>query len=114
MESLEYIATIRNYLKHQFSLGDEQINIMLPDFITTLEGHMDKLENALQSGDLESLGKSGHTMKGALVNLGFHQLAELAYQIEESGKKGDDTLDYSSIIKTLRVTVDQISLAGKK
>lgn len=113
MTSPEYIETIKNYLKQQFSLGDEQILTMLPDFISTLEGHMDNLEKILQSGDLYELGKSGHTLKGALVNLGFHDLAELAFEIEKFGKKRDESIDYGAIVKRLREVVDSISQAGR-
>ncbi len=108
MSSQMYVARINEYLKRQFSLSEEQISNMMPDFIATLSKHMDNLEKDLHSGDLAALGKSGHTMKGALVNLGLDDFAELAMQIEIAGKNGDTNVDYTNISMQLREVVDQM------
>lgn len=94
---------IKDYLKMQFNLPSEQIEEMLPDFINTLEEHLVNLEAVLHTGDVKELGKVGHTIKGALINLGLHDCAEIAYSIEKRGKAGDQTTDYEGLVAALRM-----------
>ena len=97
---------ITDYLAQQFSLSEEQIESMIPALITTLAGHMDNLEAVLATGDLRQLGKAGHTMKGALLNLGLMDCAEIAYSIEKKGKAADPGTDYSQLVGQLRSMID--------
>ncbi|BCL60548.1 hypothetical protein DGMP_12410 [Desulfomarina profundi] len=93
---------IRKYLSEQFNLTAEQIDTMLPAFLTTLHSHLITLEKCVEENDLERIGKAAHTIKGALLNLGLEQSAEIAYRIEQSGKTNDESMDYSQTINILR------------
>lgn len=108
MTSQQYIDQIKSYLFKQFSLSEEQVSEMLPSFISTLSGHMMNLEKALINGNLEVLGKSGHTIKGAFLNLGLADCADIALQIERRGKEGDLSADYAQLVANLREKVDAI------
>lgn len=109
MTSQKYIDQIKTYLSDQFSLKDEQVAEMLPSFMLTLAGHMTNLEKAYASGDLGVLGKSGHTIKGAFLNLGLADCAEIALQIEHRGKAEDRTADFALMVSSLRKKVDVIT-----
>lgn len=109
MTSQRYINQIKTYLSDQFNLEDEQVSEMMPSFISTLAGHMTNLEKAYESGDLMILGKSGHTIKGAFLNLGLNDCAEIALQIERRGKEGDHSTDFAYLIARLRQKVDVIT-----
>lgn len=109
MTSQQYISQIKSYLFDQFSLSEEQVVEMLPSFITTLSGHMANLEKALANGNLEILGKTGHTIKGAFLNLGLADCAEIALQIERRGKEGDQSTDYARLVADLRKKIDVIT-----
>lgn len=93
---------IRDYLKVQFNLSPEQIDALIPDFLNTLAEHFFNLEAALHRGDDRQLGKAGHTIKGALLNLGLHDCAEIAYRIEKKGKAGEKTADSRKLVASLR------------
>ncbi len=108
MTSQQYIDQIKTYLSDHFNLGDEQVAEMLPSFISTLAGHMANLEAALESGNPGILGKSGHTIKGAFLNLGLTDCAEIALQIERRGKEGDRSADYLRMVADLREKIDVI------
>lgn len=109
MTSQQYINQIKSYLFNQFSLSEEQVSEMLPSFIATLSGHMASLEKAFASGNLEVLGKTGHTIKGAFLNLGLADCAEIALQIERRGKEGDMSTDYARLVADLRKKVNMIA-----
>jgi len=98
----ERIEQIHEYLAEKFHLPHEQINEMLPNFIVALVSHMDKLEVALQASDLVALGRAGHTMKGALLNLGMNDCVDIALEVEQKGKAMDTTVDYAVLLGELR------------
>ena len=102
MTSNPYQDEIKQYLLEQFSLPGEQIESMLPELIATLADHIATLESRLEDGDLLQLGKAGHTMKGALLNLGLLDCADLAHKIELDGKAGRRDIDYDSQVALLR------------
>jgi len=93
---------IKDYLKLQFDLPPEQIDTMIPSFISTLSEHLAHLESVLDQGDLSQLGKAGHTIKGALLNLGLHDCAKIAYSIEKKGKANEVGVDYRGLVASLR------------
>lgn len=101
-----YKEQIKVYLVNQFNLPPEQIETMLPDLITSLADHIGNLELALEQGDLEQLGKAGHTIKGALLNLGLEECADIAYSIELNGKAGNDDINYQKMVKSIREKLD--------
>ena len=102
MSKQERIEQIQSYLCGKFHLPIEQVGEMLPSFLTTLDTHLENLENAWQSGDLTTLGKAGHTIKGALLNLGLHDCAEIAQKIERRGRDADDSANFQEMIAELR------------
>lgn len=93
---------IREHLVAQFSLSEEQIEKMLPSFLATLAGHLEALEQSLQSNDLQRIGRAGHTIKGAFLNLGLKDCAGIAQHIEEQGKAEDLSTDYRRLVGQLR------------
>lgn len=102
MSAQQQIDQIKLYLCDQFQLSPEQVGEMLPTFIVTLSTHMQNIERTLSENDLMALGRAGHTMKGALLNLGLNDCAQLALHIEERGKAGDRYTDYAALVADLR------------
>ena len=97
-----YQEEIRQYLVKQFSLPPQQIDDMLPELIATLAEHIATLESRLNNGDLLELGKAGHAMKGALLNLGLTECADIAQTIELEGKSGNTAVDFQKQVVKLR------------
>lgn len=108
MSAQQRIDQIRQYLCAQFQLSPEQVQEMLPGFIGILSSHMANMEQALDQNDLIALGKAGHTMKGALLNLGLDDCARLARHIEERGKAGDLCIDYAALVADLRKQINPL------
>lgn len=103
---------IQEYLCERFSLPAEQVAQMMPGFMTALCEHMENLEAALGSGDLLAIGKAGHTLKGALLNLGLAEAADLAMEIEIKGKSGDSQTDYSGLVASLHKLIEPVLATG--
>lgn len=108
MTKQERIEQMENYLCEKFHLPKAQVVEMLPNFVTTLASHMENIENALSANDLILLGKAGHTMKGALLNLGLHDCSGLALEIENKGKAEDTQTNFEALVKDLRKCLEPL------
>jgi len=107
MDKETYMQVIREHMKSSYLLSDDKIAAILPGFLATLKSHMDNLEEKLSQGEPAELGVSGHTIKGALLNLGLFELADTAHVIEQRGKLLDTDTDYFTLVDYLK---QQISL----
>ena len=99
---------IRAHLKKQFGLSEAQINSMLPSFLSTLAGYMEELGTHFSEGNREEVGRVAHTTKGALLNLGMHNQAELAKEIELRAKAGDDLIELESTFRRLQADLEML------
>jgi HPt (histidine-containing phosphotransfer) domain-containing protein len=102
------VDDIKKYLSDQFHLPLDQVEAMMPSFIATLDSHMENLEEALGDNDLNEIGKAGHTIKGAFLNLGLKECARIALDIEESGKAGNSGVDYRSKVDSLHRCLEPV------
>jgi HPt (histidine-containing phosphotransfer) domain-containing protein len=102
------VEEIKKYLSDQFHLPLEQVETMMPSFISTLGSHMETLEEALDVNDPSEIGKAGHTIKGAFLNLGLAECARIALDIEESGKAGNGNADYRSKVDSLHRCLEPV------
>lgn len=98
MGRVSFSQRIKEYLGKQFNLPEDQVESMLPEFRRTLMVHLENLKTAQGSDDLKFLQVAAHTMKGALLNLGLNDCAELARQIETGAADRDTTLDYAQLV----------------
>lgn len=114
MTAVEYKRSIRDHLSRAYMLSDEKIAVFLPRFLTTLKTHLDNLQQPIQTENLEELSKDAHTLKGALLNLGLRELADIAYHIELQSRAGDGTTDYLSLFERLRREINSFAGADTK
>ncbi len=98
----EQLEHIKVHLFNQFHLSAEQINSMLPSFIVALRHHMENLEAAQSEGEITTIERASHTIKGALLNLGLTDCAKLALEIEQQSKTGADSKKIPEIIGQIR------------
>lgn len=99
---------IKVYLAEQFHLSIGQIEQMLPAFIDALDTHLKDLDTALVSCNLKTIGKAGHKIKGACLNLGLVECAQIALIIEEKGKAGDADTDFQKLAHDLHSKIDPL------
>jgi HPt (histidine-containing phosphotransfer) domain-containing protein len=109
MEKDTYQQIIREHMKSSYLLNDEKIHAILPGFLAALNEHMADLEQKLAEGESASLAATGHTIKGALLNLGLFELADLAYKIEKQGILSKDDTDCPAIVARLKQEIATIT-----
>ena len=105
---LNFSTRIKKYLSEQFNLPEDQVELMLPEFKKTLKDHMAALEDVQNHNNLKDLGKAAHTIKGAFLNLGLQDCAELAMKVEDNATLGNMQTDYTALIASIREKVQEI------
>ncbi len=106
MTAEEYKRSIHDHLLRAYMLSDEKIEFFLPRFLNTLQEHLVKLQQPLQMNNLKELRKAAHTLKGALLNLGLKELADIAYTIEKAAGAEHSAFDFQALYTQL---YDEIS-----
>jgi len=109
MNAQAYRQTVMDHLKTAYLLNDEKIESMIPVFLATLHTHMNRLAELAAEGDTDQLSKASHAVKGALLNIGLRDLAEIAYTLEKQCKCGTCPENYQDMITDLQYTVSRFS-----
>ncbi len=99
---------ILGHVCKQYRLKEDQVIPMLQSFISVLQGHMGSLEAALATGDIVEIGRKGHALKGALLNLGLFDIAILAESIESAAKNGGRNVNYTELVGRIQVMLGSI------
>ena len=81
------------------TLGDvDFLKSMLLEFQSIAPNCLERIENALQSRNVEALAREAHQFKGSAANLGIKVVASIALDLERVGK----TSDYKSGMQALQ------------
>ena len=109
MERQVYLERIKEHLKGAYLLSDAKATAMLPIFIATLESHVDQLATLAGSGDMQQLSRAGHTIKGALLNIGLTDLAAIAHALEKNCVNGSCSPTSQELIAQLQSAISLMS-----
>ena len=109
MKSETICDRIKNHLCEQFSLPEDQVISMLPEFKKTISSHMENLIEVDPVDNLDGLEKAAHTIKGAFLNLGLMDCAELAITIENGAANGDTSINYPALINDMSEKVKEFA-----
>ena len=104
----DYFRTIKDHLRTSYLLSEEKIDAVLPRFLETLCTLMNELEQLVDADQNEVLSRKGHAMKGALLNLGLHDLADKAFSIEKHLENDQTEFDCRQLVDELRQEVTKI------
>lgn len=70
---------------------DPDLEDLIPGFFQNRQNDVQRLSEALEQGDFETIRIIGHSMKGAGGGYGFDRVTELGAIIEEAAKAQDRT-----------------------
>ena len=108
MDRQIYLQRMKEHLKKAYLLSDAKAATMLPVFIAALQSHVDQLTALAENGDIQQLGRAGHAIKGALLNVGLTDLAQTAHALEKICGNGVGSLTCQELIAHLQDTVAQL------
>jgi len=67
----------------------KELEDIMPLFLDTVSKNISSIDDALQSGDFETVRTLGHRMKGAGGGYGFDRVTELGREIEIAAKESN-------------------------
>jgi HPt (histidine-containing phosphotransfer) domain-containing protein len=73
-----------------------------------LQNALEQSVDALEHGDLQTLGEVFHSIKGILLNVGLANLAEQARELEQAVKHGGSMADIASKHEMLSASMQAI------
>jgi len=82
--SKKYQQQAHAYLKAELGMDDEQVTGILKTLSSPLKETLRSVDAAYRKKNAEEIAETAHSLKGALLNLGLDELAELAKMIELS------------------------------
>jgi nitrogen fixation negative regulator NifL len=98
---------VADYLQKSTMLNPAQIERILAAVQSSLADNLAKAEAAAESGDLATLAKSSHTLKGTLLQCGLTPWAEKAQFIYDAAKQGQD-LAFTELLAEIHTAMDQL------
>ena len=76
-------------LKERLDGGYDLLKELIEIFLADSEKLLKNIDDAIAAHDPEKVGKSSHTIKGAVSNFSARDAFEAAYKLEQIGKSGD-------------------------
>jgi len=102
-KTLSFFEQARRNMKKNFGFDDNSINEVLNSTTHAMNNDLEALESALKNNDIANINQTGHSIKGALYNLGFNDLAEIAHNIQLMESIDDDNANkIQAFLKNLR------------
>lgn len=108
MQRAQYYQRIKEHLSTAYLLSEEKIETVMPRFLETVRALMVELEVLAATENHDALSRTGHAMKGALLNLGLHDLAQMALAIEQHQQTSDIKPDCVKQVNELKQEVEKI------
>jgi two-component system sensor histidine kinase/response regulator len=89
----------RDVLIKQFDGNMECIKDIIESYLKDVHQRMAIIKKALKDGDMNTIWRQAHTIKGASGNIGARILWDLALRLEKAGKSGDYKIVAVLIVK---------------
>jgi len=106
--SSQYDETVdRESILNRLEGNSELLTELVHLFLEEAPQLMDAMRKALEQGDMQTLGRSAHSMKGALGNFLAHTAVSASSRLEDDAKRGDVEAAKAGLA-TLEVAVDRL------
>lgn len=73
-------------------VGDDMFPMILEQFGVELHGKIELLNEACRQADVAQLAELAHSLKSTTRTLGLNGVADLAAQVEQRGRAGDNSV----------------------
>jgi HPt (histidine-containing phosphotransfer) domain-containing protein len=87
---------------------EELLQEVIELFLEDMPKQVSLLQQHLDAGNVEEMGRTAHGVKGAAANIGAERVREAALLIEEAGKVGDLSLGVD-LVAALRVDLEELA-----
>jgi hypothetical protein len=107
------IESLREHFRTTYKLNEEQIDLMVVSSARSLQTAFLATDEIREGEDVcVKMAAIAHSLKGLLLNMGQHEWAAYAAEIEKIANAGQDH-DYKTMIQNLRLGLQDVSIALK-
>jgi two-component system sensor histidine kinase/response regulator len=101
------VVEIDKVLSDRFGGDTEFFAGILREFLGYAPRQLENLARAIEESDHKMVENEAHSLKGAVGNLGAKRLAELSYDLERTGRKGDLS-NAAELLENLRIELKRM------
>jgi PAS domain S-box-containing protein len=101
-------------LQKELMLDHEQLLMLVETFSKKMAQSLPDLLSAIESGDLQKVGRLAHAIKGSSANFRLKALQKEAAEMEQAAGAGDREYDYAAAYTRLHNMVKKIGIEKKK
>jgi len=83
------IDDIKNYLKDEFGMDDNDIADMLESLFEGFEQSISALQTAIAEKNTDEIASAGHAIKGSTANIGAVVISEIGKRMEDAAKSNN-------------------------
>lgn len=88
--------------------GDPELSALVELYVDEMPERVATIKAALAAGDMETLQRTSHQMKGACGSYGFDQLTPFALAVESSVRESQSTETIRAAVRELVEMCDQV------
>lgn len=83
----------------RLGLEKEEFIELVDIFVSSADEDIQKLRDALETGNISAAAEAAHSLKGSSGNMGFKNISDTAARIEQNARKGNiDGLEESTAL----------------
>lgn len=83
----------------RLGLEKEEFIELVDIFVSSADEDIQKLRDALETGNISAAAEAAHSLKGSSGNMGFKNISDTAARIEQNARKGNiDGLEESTTL----------------
>ncbi len=83
----------------RLGLEKEEFIELVDIFVSSADEDIQKLRDALETGNISAAAEAAHSLKGSSGNMGFKNISDTAARIEQNARKGNiDCLEESTAL----------------
>lgn len=94
-------------IHRELNFAEKLIHRLLKSYLDFCDPSMDKLQEAVEQGDMKQIEMNAHAIKGAASNLSLHPVVKLA-QIMEENSRMEQSIDYHALVIQLIALNEQV------
>ncbi|MCP4748293.1 MAG: Hpt domain-containing protein [Desulfobacteraceae bacterium] len=88
------------------ALGDvDFLKMMMDEFQAAIPDFVNRIEKALHDGDMDTLSKDAHQLKGSSANLAAKKISAVAMELEHIGKNAKDNISVEDTMNRLKAEI---------
>ncbi len=94
------------------AVGQERAVRLFGEFTTDTKERLERMDHATTAGDVATLQKEAHDLRGTAGHFGFRDLSDLAGEIEIACRNGDAARAHDLARRVLRAADAVLEVAG--